>query len=195
MSIAALLRPHRGLVFPFVVLIAPQLWFLGREVGIATATTEQPLASISLQAAASVVVAVIVSTIATVIAVVGTRRIWGESPPSWAGVLLRPTDGALAVFAAIAMAIGVYVLAGSLLPLPQWLTTATAPVGWVLGWPLVVLYGGLVVVGNAFAGEPPLAVEFVIVGVGVALTVTWLFFLSGWIASRMLASNSTAATS
>ncbi|WP_158056432.1 hypothetical protein [Halorussus halophilus] len=62
---------------------------------------------------------------------------------------------------------------------PQWIDRAAALAGPVLGLPLVVTYGGSIVVGNAIGVEAPFAVESAIVGLGVALSVAWAFFLVG----------------
>lgn len=181
MALAHAVRPHRSLAFPFAVALFPLLWFVVRDAGIDASTgSVNPTRALALAA-----VAVVVSYLAAV-AVVATLGIRRGPVPAWATSLLRPSNATLAVFGAISLALGGSVVVASLVALPQWVESAAALVGVVLGWPLVVVYAGTVAVGNAVGTRPSFAVEAVAVGVGVALSASWLFVLSGWLAAVLV---------
>ena len=173
---------HRAAVLPFAVALYPQLWFVNREVGIAVATTNRPEAVIRLQAVESAAIAMATSVIFAVVVAAAARSASGWLPP-WTGPLFRPSNGAVAVFVVVSFAFWAIVIA---------LPPMALPPGWsdVLGllfsWPLLVLYVGMVFLGNAFFGEPSMPVQFAVVGVGVALSAVWLFLASGWIAARVV---------
>lgn len=186
MSLAARFGPYRSLVFPFVLVLFPLLWFVNREVGIATATTSRPGTEIRLAAVESTVVAVAVSLVAAIV-VVAVLRLASVDVPSRARPFFLPSSGTLAVFTGLSLAF--WAAAAFELPraLPAW--------GYLLFellflWPLVAVHTGMIVVGNALVGEPSLAVQSVVVGVGVALSTAWLFLLSRWIAAIAIPGDS-----
>lgn len=189
MALSHAVRPHRSLAFPFVVVLFPFLWFVVRDAGIA-ATTGSANPARALALAAGAVVTSYVAA-AAVVATLGIRR---GSVPAWTTSLLRPSNATLAVFGAISLALGGYVVVGSAVAFPQWFESVAALVGVVLGWPLVAVYAGTVAVGNAVGTQLPFAVETTAVGVGVALSASWLFVLSGWFVAVLVGTATVSET-
>lgn len=179
MAIVSLARPVRRLAFPFVVVLYPLLWFVLRDAGIAA--SGQPAPAVLPQTLALALTAVVVSYIVAV-AVAAMLASEPGSASGWTRQLLFPSDGALVTFTAVSVALGAFIVVGSAFAFPGWFETVATVVGGVIGWPLIVVYGGTIVVENALGGQSA-AVEFVAVGIGVALSVAWLFLLSGWIAA------------
>lgn len=52
----------------------------------------------------------------------------------------------------------------------------------LFAWPLVVLYVGMILVGNVVTGEPTFVIQAVVIGTGVALSAVLLFLLSWFVA-------------
>lgn len=181
------LRPHRMLAFPFAVVLSPLLWFVFRDADIATASgSANPVQTLGF-AAIAVVVSYVVAV--GVVVALGPRH---GSASDWVQSLIRPSNATLAVFAVISLALGVYVFGGAIVTFPQWLDSAAAVLGLVLGWPLVVCYAGTIALGNTLGTQLPFAVEAVVVALGIALSATWLFVLSGWVAGLFGVSASVA---
>lgn len=174
MALPAALRLTRSLAFPFAAILYPLLWFVNRGVGIATATTNRTVAEIHGQAIESAVVAAAVSFLVAIVVVAVVRR--SSRPlPWWTRPFLRPSNGTLAVFAAIS-----FVFWGLVVLLSPGAASDADVV--LFAWPLVLLYVGMTVIGNAATGEPSFAVQAVVVGIGVALSTVWLFLLSSLVA-------------
>lgn len=174
MSLASLARPRRRMVFPFATVLSPCLWFIYRD---ATVTASgRSAANVFPQAIAFAAGAVILSyVIATAIAAIAATE---EQPlPRWKRWLFAPSNQVIGLFASVALAFDIYIVAGTV---PRWFDVVAVPVGVVVGWPLMLLVVGSIAVVNAF-GQQFAVIEFVAVAVGVALSVAWLFLLFGWL--------------
>lgn len=174
MATPATLRPRRSHVFPSAVASYPLLWFVNREVGIATATTTRPVAEIHRQAIGSATAAAIVSLLVAIAVVASVRRS-SRSFPWWTRPFLGPSNGTLTVFAATSLlfwGIVVFLRRG----------VASDAGALLFAWPLIVLYVGMTLVGNAVTGEPSFVIQAAVIGTGVALSTVWLFLLSWFVA-------------
>lgn len=178
--------PNRTLAFPFTAVLYPLLWFMIRDTGISAVshpTTAELLAMLPRTLAltgGAVVVSLLVAA-----GVVRLLNLTSEADTlsGWKRLLFQPSNRALVTFTVISVALGAYIVAGSFVTLPQEVEMVVRPLGIILGWPLLVVYVGMVAVGNAFIGEPAFIVQAVVVGFGLALSTTWLFLLSGWLAN------------
>lgn len=169
MSSLSSVRPQRSHVFPFAVTASALLWFVNRDAeisGIAPRTVALGVASVAIGYLLAVLVVAAVNPD-------GTRS-------GIARTLFSPSNETLAVFAMVSLSLGGYAVTGFPF-LPGELDFAVRLVGLVLGWPIIVVSVASVVVGNAFGGRPPFAIEAVAVGFGVACTTAWVFLLSGWV--------------
>lgn len=176
------LRPHRGLAFPFAIVLIPSLALVVREAGISA--VGNPITLTARTALALTVGAILVSYLLAVVAsaLFGLR----EGPvPSWAKHLIRPSNWTLTILTAILLATGTYVVAGSLGAVPGWVDEVARAIGALLGWPLFVVFLVLFAVENALGGRFPFALQVAVLWVGLALATTWTFVLSGWIATSL----------
>ncbi|WP_049970426.1 hypothetical protein [Haladaptatus cibarius] len=180
------LRPSRSLAFPFAATLYPQLWFVFRDTGFSavshptTAELLTMLPRILALTAGAIAVSYLVAFLVVRVLNPDSRD---DSLSGWKRLLFRPSNTALVAFALISIALGTYLVTASTLVFPQEVETLVRLLGVVIGWPLLVVYGGMVILSNAFVGEPTFLVQAVVVGIGVALSTTWLFFLSGWFAN------------
>lgn len=158
----------RRLALPLVVLASPPLFLLYREVRICG--TPVGCRSLALAGYALVLLAALLAA-ATV-----ARRVAAGRAPGW--LAPRPDDRTLGVLAAIVGALAAFLVAAAAGVVPGWLGDALAPVGVLLGFPLVVVQAVLVGVGNA-VGIPPRAVQLLAVVVGVGLSGAWWYLLAG----------------
>lgn len=180
MTVRSSVRPRRHLVFPFVLALYPSLWFVFRDLDIRSGAGFAP--SLFIRTLALLVGAVLVSYAFAVVAS-ELLNVRPESVPSWARRFVAPSNATLAVFSTISLAIGTYAVAGSVVSLPNWLDTVAMGIGIVVGWPVFVVVLLAFAVGNAVGGGLPLVVQSLFVVVGIALSTTWLFVLSGWLAA------------
>lgn len=165
MALLDAVRPRRGLVVPATAVAAPLAYFVYRD-----AAPDGPVTVAHLAALGGAVVAGYLGGV-LVHATVGSERQSGGH--GVARRLLAPDGTTLAVFAASVLSAAAYLTASVTVGVPPVVTTLAMPVGLVLGLPLVALYGGLVVVGNAVGSEPALGWQAVVVGLGVALSAMW----------------------
>ena len=169
----AVVRPDRRLGLPFAVAFAPMAWFVARDV---SAATPRPavgpllrfIALISASAVASYVLAVLIVGVVS----------FGECS------LPEPDDATLRIFSAVVAAGLGYLALATFRSNPGWLDLLVAPVGLVLGLPLVVLYGGFVAVANIVPALQYGIAPFVVVGVGVACSVLWTYLLTSILARK-----------
>jgi hypothetical protein len=175
----ASLRPRRSLALPLLAFAVPALYFVYRDAAAGCPSGRSCLDAVHagealVALAGCYLLAVVVVSLANVPSLV-------DSHP-YARLALRPTDRTLAVLAVLLAAVAAYLLATLVAPIPPWLDRALAPVGVVVGPPLVVGYGGMTVVGSALSVEPSLAVQTVVVAASLAATGIWLFALATGVA-------------
>ena len=180
MALSTLIQPRRNLAFPFIVLLYPLLWLVisGYEVN----AVGRPITDTYPQVIALTAGTLIISyAIAVVTASVLMPK--PGSMPAWARTVVNPSNATLVIVSAISLALGAYIVTSSVVDFPQWVDAVASPVGLIIGWPMV---GSLIVVfgvENTFPElEIPFAVELLGVLIGAALTATWIFLLSGWLA-------------
>ena len=183
----ASLRPRRNLAFPFVLVSFPLLWFVMRDADISG--VGRPVTDV-LPRVAGLSVAALVVSYAVAVLLDAVLDLEAESVPGWARPLARPSDGSLATFASVTLALGAYIVAGSAVTFPGWFETLASAVGVVLGWPLLLVVLGTVAVSNAFV-PLPISVEIVLVALGVSISAAWLFLLSGWLAGLLKSESAT----
>ncbi|MCO8244014.1 MULTISPECIES: hypothetical protein [unclassified Haladaptatus] len=162
-------RPQRSHVFPFAVTASALLWFVNRDAeisGITPRTVTLGVASVAVGYLLAILVVAAVNP--------------DDTRSGIARTLFSPSNETLAVFAIASLLLGGYAVTGFPF-LPGELDFAVRLLGLTLGWPIIVTYGATVVVGNAFGGRPPFAIEAVAVEFGVACTTVWVFLLSGWV--------------
>lgn len=169
MQLVSALRPRRALVLPAATVAAPLAYFVLRDAGAAGSVGLEHAALLCGSLAAGYLAA------AGVCAAIDPERF---ASANW---LVRravsPDVPTLAVFGPVVVGAAAYLATRLTVGVPPVVSTLLTPVGTLLGLPLVVLYGGLVVVGNAAGSEPALAWQSVVVGIGVALSVLWTFAL------------------
>ncbi len=178
MSPLAALRPDRAMAFPFAAVLAVLLWFLNRDVGMRLGRAD--LAVDWPQTVLFALLAV-VGSYAVAVALVAALHGVDPSAPGWATPLASPSDATLRTFAVVAALLGTYVVSGTFVAFPDWVDTVAAPVGLVLGWPLVPFVFAYSAIGNALGTELPFLVEAGFVAVGIVAAVAWLFLLSSWV--------------
>ncbi|QLG29289.1 hypothetical protein HUG10_17895 [Halorarum halophilum] len=184
MGLPASLRPRRTLALPFVLVSFPLLWFVMREAGIGAAG--RPVTDVLPRVVALATVALAVSGVVAIL-VDAALDIESESVPSWVRPLVSPSNGALATFTAVSLALAVYIVAGSLVALPGWFDALASAIGVVIGWPLLLVVLGTYAVGNAVPTlQDAFAIQVALVAAGVALSAAWMLLLSGWLAGLIV---------
>ncbi|WP_135828965.1 hypothetical protein [Halorussus halobius] len=188
----ASLRPRRSLALPLLAFAVPTLYFVYRDAtgGCPSGRPCLGVAHAGYAVAAlagSYLLAVVVTSLADVPALAARHP--------YARLALRPTDRTLTVLAVLVVAIASYVLATLVATIPPWLDRALAPLGLVVGLPLVVAYGGLTVVGSAVSVEPSLAVQTAVVAASLAATGVWLLGLATGIAGLLASGGALAGAS
>ena len=184
-------RPRRTLAFPFVVVLFPLLWFVMREAGIGA--VGRPVTDVLPQVVALTAVALAVSYTLAVLADAAVIPD-AEMVPSRARPLVSPSNRTIATFAAVSLALVAYIVASSVVAFPGWFDALASAVGVVVGWPLLLIVLATFAVGNAVpALQDAFAIQVALVAVGVALSATWLFLLSGWLA-RLVVPGDVART-
>lgn len=179
MSRLAAFRPHRRHALPFVVAFAPLVWFIARDV---SATTPQLAVVPVLRFVGLASAAAVASYLLAVLAV----ELDAPGPNSSRTSALPDPDGAtLAVFGGLVAAGFGYVALSTFVAVPWWFDLLVAPVGVVVGLPLVALYGGFVAVANAVPALQRGLAPFVVVGVGVAGSVLWTYLLASILAEKL----------
>lgn len=179
MDLSTLLQPRRSLAVPFVVVLYPLLWLVVRHAEISA--VGQPITDTLPQVLTLTASAVVISY-ATAVMVATVLSLEAESVPAWSRILVAPSNATLALVSVLSLALGAYIVASSIVGFPQWFDTAASIVGLVLGWPLILSILGMYAVSNAFpALQIPFGIELLVGMFGIALSVVWLFLLSGWI--------------
>ena len=192
MDALAALRPRRSLALPLLAFGVPALYFVYRDAAAGCPSGRSCLdaahAGYAVAAlAGSYLLAVVVVSLVTVPALV-------DSHP-YARLALGPTDRTLAVLAVVVVALATYLLATLVAAIPPWFDRALAPLGVVVGLPLVVGYGGMTVVGSALSVEPSLAIQAAVVAGSLAATGAWLLVLSTGIAGLLASGGALGAAS
>lgn len=179
MALPAHLRPHRSLAFPFAAILFP-LWRVAfRMVNFSWVRPPEAIDFTRLFTLAAVAMVVSYVGAVTIVTILGLRT---RSIPRWIRRLIRPSNGALAVFALLSTILWAFQFAGAWLAdlYPFWSEIA---VYGPLAWPFLLIYTGIFVVGNAIGyRSPSTEVWALLLGTGAVLSVVWLFYLSGWIA-------------
>jgi hypothetical protein len=174
--------PRRRGALPLAVFTCPPLFLSYRE-----ATTCGSAAGCSAGAMAGYALLALLGLPAAVLL---ARRVADGRAPWWFAP--RPDDGTLAVLVAIVVAVDGYLLLAATGVVPTVLDRVAAPLGILVGLPLVVVQVVLFAVGNAL-GEPPMALQFVAVAVGVALSAVWWYVLAAGMARAATAAGRFAA--
>ena len=178
MDTLASLRPRRSLALPLLAFAVPALYFVYRDasscLGGGSCLDAAHAGDALIALAGSYLLAVVVVSLANVPALV-------DGHP-YARLALRPTDRTLAVLAVLLAAVATYLLATLVAPIPAWFDRALAPVGLVVGLPLVVGYGGMTLLGSAASVEPSLGVQTAVVAASLVATGAWLFALATGVA-------------
>lgn len=172
------LRPRRASLVPTVVVASPVLWFLFRAAGRNGFDDTHGLAVLAL-GLGSLLAGYLLAT-----------SLEAQLAPATADHLLtravfEPSDGALAAFAALLCGLVGYVVVSTVQSLPGPVDVLARVAGVVMALPLVVLYGGLVAVGNVAGSPVPRAVEWGVVALGVAASVVWTAVLSTGLADSV----------
>ncbi|KAB1193216.1 hypothetical protein GJR96_07060 [Haloferax sp. MBLA0076] len=183
-------RPHRRLLFPFVVVLFPLLAFVYRDAGVRIVDGQQVNTPL-LRTLTLTVTAIAVSyTIAIAVArAVGERS---KRDSAWTWMLFHPSNGTIAILGILWSLIVGYVALNSAVTLPP---EASLVVGIPLAWPLFILVLLMYAIGNAFpVFQASFAAQAAFVAIGYALTSAWLFLFSTWIASTVLHRQRRAVT-
>ena len=160
---------------PLLVLAVPTLYFVYRDAAIGCPPGQTCLELAHLGAAAGgLTIGYLVASVA--LAVVDADALADRS--ALARVAFRPTDRTLAVLALLVGGLVAYLAGSAAATIPGWLDGALAPVGLLVGLPFAVAYVAMTLVGSALGYEPSLAVQSVVVAVGLAATGAWLFVLA-----------------
>lgn len=157
----------RRLALPVVVLSCPPLFLLYRELarcGSAAGCSGLAAGGYAAAALAALPVAVLV-----------TRGAAAGRTPAW--IAPRPADATLLAFAGVVVAVDGYLMLALAERVPPAAEALAAPLGVVLGLPLVGVQLLVVGVGNTFS-EPPTAVSLFAVAVGVGLSAAWWYVLA-----------------
>lgn len=179
--------PHRSLVFPFVVLLYPLLYFIGGETGLISpyeSVSETPIRILAL-----IMGAVVVSCVFSIVlvAALGVRT---GTVTGWEHLLFRPSERVMGIFLLIALIPPAYFFAGLVVDLPPWTELA---IGIPFAWPAFVVLIGMYAVENAGLTLPYLA-QILIIGLGISLSVAWMFLLANWFATGTLPTRSVVGT-
>lgn len=166
----------RRLAAPLAAAAYPLLFFAYRESGT-SAPIDQSVTVLPLGPVVPVRPGIVAGVLAGVVVGAAIWTVAGRLP-SWARSLSVPSDGTILVFAGLSLGFWASLAVGLPDALSAWGRFAVEV---VFLWPMVLLYVGMILLGNAVFGEPSLAVQFVVVGVGIALSAAWLFLLSGWV--------------
>jgi len=179
MRVVAALRPRRSLVVPVATVAAPLAYAVLRDA--TTAHGGSPAAAHAALFCGAILTGYLVACL--LVAAVDTDRV---ARRHWLlASAVRPSTATLALFGVVVLGGAGYLAAALTVGVPAVVTTVLTPVGGLVGLPLVVLYGGTVVVGNAVGVEPALGWQFLVVGLGIALSVLWTFALSAGLAARL----------
>lgn len=178
MDSAARLRPRREVVVPAVTIASPALWFLGRRAVSGFPPVVPPVPQLAGLVAAGVA-ALLVGYVVASLFVLGRASDRSPSGPVRRAVF-APSDTGLAVFLAATVGLPGWLAISAVTFLPPFVRTGARLLGGLVGLPLVVLYGGLIVLANLLAGglHPPVWVEWLVVAVGVATSVVWTAVLA-----------------
>lgn len=175
MRVLGHLRPHRSLVFPFVVVAAPLLWFVARAYDRGARGGLTPG-----ETAAAIAASLLASYLAAVVAVAALGARDGDlSPPL--DRLFAPTDPTLVVFTGLLGVVVGYAGIEVAFSLPAWTELAF---GVPAAWPLFALLLAAFAAGNAVPALQHIAVQGAAVALGVALSAAWLFLVAGWLAPQ-----------
>ena len=165
MSIRSWLRPCRELAFPFVVVPAPLLWMIHREMeidpGTGAAATSRAVVVVAAVALSYLVACLVAAGYDLTDASRSRRRWW----------LSAPSNRALLLFVGLAVALVLYGL--GVLALPSRGESVAALVGVVVGWPLLLASLAIYFGSNSLPGELPFVAQLVVVAVGVSLSTAW----------------------
>lgn len=177
MDVARSLRPDRRLVFPFLVVCFPMIWFVFRDAGVRVVEGQRVMTPFSRTLALAI--AAIVASYAVSVVVVSAIGPPDGSTTPWHRVLFRPTDGTLLVLVVLWSTIVAYVALSSTANLPFW---SELVVGIPLLWPLLLAILVTFAVGNAAPALQAFWVQAAFAVVGLALSAGWTFVLSTGIA-------------
>lgn len=179
MDFIALIQPRRSLAVPFVVVLYPLLWLVVR--GAEVTAVGRPITETLPQVLGLTAIAVIISY-STAVLVATVLPLGADSVPAWARSLVTPTNATLTLVSVFSLALGAYIIASSMVELPQWFDSVASITGLIIGWPMMLLILGSYALGNAFPAFQNAVVAHLLIGMfGVALSAVWLFLLSGWI--------------
>lgn len=159
--------PDRRLAAPLVVATCPPMFLAYREMAAcdtAAGCSALALAGFGLAALAGVPLAVAVA-----------RAVDSGTAPWW--LAPRPDDATLGVLVGVVLAVDAYLLLSLAGAVPPAMAALAAPLGLVVGLPLVVVQVLVVVAGNV-VGEPAMAVQLLSVAAGVALSAAWWYVLA-----------------
>lgn len=172
MHVAAALRPRRSIVVPTATVAAPLAYAVVRDAN--TPRGGSPTAAHAALFCAAIVTGYLVACL--LVAAVNVDRVGRRH---WLlASAVRPSTATLALFGGVVLCAAGYLAATLTVGVPDVVTTVLTPIGFVVGLPLVGLYGGTVVAGNSIGIEPALGWQFLVVGAGIALSVLWTFTLS-----------------
>lgn len=178
MNVPSVIRPRRELVFPGTVVLFPLLWFVQRDAGIRAAVEQYDTAPprTFVLALAAVVVSYAVAVV--VVAALGSED---EPRSRWAGVVFRPSNGALAALVVLWSVVGAHAVLA-----PTALSAGTELIVNVLFlWPLLVTILVTYAVGNAVPALQSFALEAAMTVIGCALSAVWLFLVANTIATAL----------
>jgi uncharacterized membrane protein YhdT len=177
MAVPDSVRPNRGLVFPFLVVFFPMIWFVYREIPVRIVDGQQVVTPLSRTLALAIGAAVASYSVA-VIVVSAIRPREGFLTP-WRRALFRPTNGTLLTLVALCSVFVVYVALNAATNLPYWFELL---VGISLLWPLLVAMLVSFAAGNAVPALQAFGLQAGLVMVGLGLSAVWIFVLSSGIA-------------
>jgi hypothetical protein len=176
MPIGSALSPRRSLVVPAATVAAPLAYAVLRDAN--TAHGGRPTATHVALFCGAILAGYLVACL--LVAAVDTDRV---ARRHWLlASAVRPSTATLALFGVGVLGGTLYLAAALTVGVPPVVTSLLTPVGGLMGLPLVILYGGMVAAGNAVGTEPALGWQFLVVGLGIALSVIWTFTLSAGLA-------------
>lgn len=149
------------------MLVPPPLFLLYRELS----SCLPPAGCGVVALAASAGLALLPPAVAMLV----TRAVVIDRAPAW--LAPRPDDRTLAVLVAIVGGFTGYLAAAALGVVPGWFDRLLAPVVVLLALPVVVVHAALIGATRSL-GPAPVAVEFVAVATGIALSGAWWYVLA-----------------
>ena len=161
------LRPRRGFFVPTIAIASPAFWFLYRAA-------THPRADQGVGWHLALAAIALLGGYLLAVLVTSKLETSGAVDHPLVRAIVDPETSSLALFVTLLSGVVAYVGLSAVVPIPGPIETVARLVGGVLALPLIVLYGGVIVVANGLgAGAAPAWLEAGAVAVGVGASVLW----------------------